>query len=345
MMAGFGKAKQMEASKDLPPELQNTQPASLTKPPKAGENLPPHRGVEQKDAFADLRAELTNLHQNRPKTHMFVGIAGHENTGKSAIVLDAFVKDEEATKRGDTLEIVDFDGGGSASASAFYADNDRIRCWDPWVMQSSDRTAYDYPETHNRVMKIMQFALQRAKEQNAPDYDGPRLWGVHITGVDLWDSVCVNNMRIVDLNLAKDGIDSADWNVKVGHQWDWAIRKTRFHQLTAVCKGLVKQGVRIFWETHLRMTNYSFGKNEEAAKWRPDWEKASNNFVFQIITMNREDTYDDETGKLLKSEYTATFDKCKTNAQLQGQKRTVLVTEVGKPAVFLGLPELYDGSL
>ena len=260
-------------------------------------------------------------------------------------MLDAFTKDEEATKRGDTLEILDFDGGGSASASAFYPDNDRIRCWDTWVMQTNDRTAYDYPETHNRVMKIMQFALQRAKDQNAPDYDGPRLWGVHITGVDLWDSVCVNNMRIVDLNLAKDGIDSADWNKKVGHQWDWAIRKTRFHQLTAVCKGLVKQGVRIFWETHLRITNYSFGKNEEAAKWRPDWEKASNNFVFQIITMNREDSYDDETGKLVKSEYTATFDKCKTNAQLQGQKRTVLVTEVGKPAVFLGLPELYDGSL
>ena len=42
---------------------------------------------------------MTNLYQNRPKTHMFVGIAGHENTGKSAIVLDAFVKDEEATKR------------------------------------------------------------------------------------------------------------------------------------------------------------------------------------------------------------------------------------------------------
>ena len=104
-MAGFGKAKQMEASKDIPPELQNTpQPMQQQgKQPKT---------QKKADAFADLRAELTNLHQNRPKTHMFVGIAGHENTGKSAIVLDAFVKDEEATKRGDTLEIEDFEGGG-----------------------------------------------------------------------------------------------------------------------------------------------------------------------------------------------------------------------------------------
>ena len=245
-MAGFGAAKEIEDSNKKPPQSQE----KLNKPPKAGENLPPHRGVEQKDAFADLRSELSTLHTNRPKTHMFVGIAGHENTGKSGIVLSAFANDKEATERGDTLEILDFDGGGSASASAHYPDNERIKCWEPWVMQQNDRTAYDYPETHNRVMKILQFAQQRAREQNEPDYEGPRLWGVLVTGVDLWDSVCVNNMRIVDLNLAKDGIDSADWNKKVGHQWDWAIRKTRFHQMTAVCRALVKQGVRVFWETH-----------------------------------------------------------------------------------------------
>ena len=48
---------------------------------------------------------------------------------------------------------------------------------------------------------------------------------------------------------------------------------------------------------------------------------------------------------MIKSEYTVTFEKCKTNASLQGQKRTVLVTEVGKPPVWIGLPELIDGSL
>ena len=114
-----------------------------------------------------------------------------------------------------------------------------------------------------------------------------------MTGIDLWDSICINNMRIIDLNLASDGIEAADWNKKVGHQWDWAIRKTRFHQLTALSRGLVSAGVNVFWETHLRMTNYSFGKNEEAAKWRPDCEKATNNYVFQILICERTDTYDD----------------------------------------------------
>jgi hypothetical protein len=152
-------------------------------------------------------------------------------------------------------------------------------------------------------------------------------------------------MRIVDLNLAKDGIESADWNVKVGHQWDWAIRKTRFHQLTALSRGLVKAGVSVFWETHLRMTNYSFGKNEDTAKWRPDCEKATNNYVYQILICERKDVYNEERTDVIRSEFTVTFDKSKTNAELQGQRRTILVTEAGKPARWIGLPELSDGSL
>jgi len=39
------------------------------------------------------------------------------------------------------------------------------------------------------------------------------------------------------------------------------------------------------------------------------------------------------------------FEKSKTDAGLQGQKRTVLVTEVGKAPIFYGLPELNDGTL
>ena len=330
-MAGFGAAK------------EEKQKAKTPKAPQQGEKKAGRQTTL--DEYADLRAELQTLHQQNPLSHTFMGIAGHENTGKSAVVLAAFNGDEEAKKKGETLEILDFDGGGAASASAFYPENERIKAWEPWVMQKNDRTAYDYPATHNRVMGILQFARERAVQQNEPDYDGERLWGVLITGVDLWDSVCVNNMRIVDLNLAKDGIEASDWNKKVGHQWDWAIRKTRFHQLTAMCRGLVKLGVRVYLETHLRLTNYSWGKNEETSKWRPDWEKSTNNLVYQLLICEREDTYDDETGDIVRSEYTVTFEKSKTNASLQGQKRTILITEVGKAPVWIGLPELTDGSI
>ena len=88
-----------------------------------------------------------------------------------------------------TLAVIDFDGGGAATKSAFYPNNDNIRCFEPWVMQKSDRTAYDYPATHDRVMGIMQFLV--SEHEN--------IWGVHVTGVDLWDNICINNMRIAGI--------------------------------------------------------------------------------------------------------------------------------------------------
>ena len=333
-MAGFGKTKEAQAEAKAVKVLEET-PA-----------------VQRNDAdpFAALRKEL-ELMDNAPQTHLFMGIAGHDNTGTTAIGTDAFTKwlampERTEQEKEMQLWIMDFEGGGAANKSAFHSDNDNIKIFEPWVMMKNDGTAYNYPDTHLRVMGIAQFANDIAKNQRDPDYNGPRLWGFHVTGVDLWDSVCINCMRIVDLNIAKDGIEAADWNKKVGHQWDWAIRKTRFHQLTGLCRGLVKAGVRVFWETHLRLTNYSWGKNEEGSStWRPDWEKASNNFVYQILICERNDTLDDDTGEVVKSEYTVRFDKSKTNARLQGQKRTTLVTETGKEPQWYGLPELYDGTL
>tara|TARA_A100001515_G_scaffold89218_1_gene70924 strand:+ start:1403 stop:2389 length:987 start_codon:yes stop_codon:yes gene_type:complete len=328
-MAGFGQAKQDKKEEEEQQVIEDT---------------PAHQRTDG-DAFAALRKEL-GLMDHTPQTHIFMGVVGHENTGKSAIITDAFVNDAGAKERGEELWILDFEGGGAANKSAFHSDEDRIKCWEPWVMMKGNRTAYDYPATHDRVMSIVQFAVDIATNQRDPEYEGPRLWGVLVTGVDLWDSVCVNCMRIVDLDMARDGIEAADPNRKVGNQWDWAIRKTRFHQLTALCRGLVKVGVRVFWETHLRLTNYSFGNSENSdPKWRPDWEKSTNNFMFQILMCERRDVVDDETGHVTRSEYSVTFEKSKTNAKLQGQRRTTLITEAGKEPQWFGLPELYDGTL
>ena len=333
-MAGFGKTKEAE-KKEAEEVIEAETPA--------------HKSTSS-EPFALLQKEL-QLMDNSPQTHIFMGIAGHDNTSKTAIVTDAYRKWKAMPERTEQelemeLWIMDFEGGGAANKSAFHREENGIKCWEPWVMNKGDRTSYDYPATHDRVMSIAQFANDIANKQRDPDYKGTRLWGLLVTGVDLWDSVCVNCMRIVDLNIAKDGIEAADWNKKVGHQWDWAIRKTRFHQLTGLCRGLVKSGVRVFWETHLRLTNYSWGKAEDSnPTWRPDWEKASNNFVYQILICERKDTFDDDTGEVVRSEYQVTFEKSKTNAKLQGQKRTTLITEAGQEPQWFGLPELYDGTL
>jgi hypothetical protein len=316
-MAGFGKAKDLQVQEEEAEELASTPVTQRT----------------DSGAFAALRAEFEQLQQGGPKTHIFMGIIGHENTGKTGIVFDFFQKycDEEDEPK--YLAVLDFDGGGAATKSAFYPDNKYIKCWDPWVMNVNDRTAYDYPATHDRVMSILQYTLSEHEEY----------WGVLVTGVDLFDSVATNCMRIADLGLSRDGIDAADnrgagTGRRVEYQWDWAIRTTRFHQMTALCRGLVKRGVRVFWETHLKMTNYS-SANEQNAQWRPAWEKSTNNYMYQIVLCERNDITDD-SGEVVMSEYTATFEKSKTDAALQGQKSITLRTEQGKRPTWNGLPEL-----
>ena len=228
--------------------------------------------------------------------------------------------------------VIDFDNGGSATKSAYYPENKGIKCWEPWVYTKDERAAYDYPATHDRTMKIMRFALKNHEN----------LWGVLITGIDRWDSVATNCMRIADLGLSKDGIEAADnrgagTGRRVEYQWDWAIRVSRFHQLTAMAQGLVKRGVRVFFETHMK-DEYEKGKvvNTDGI---PAWEKTTAGLMYQIVHCRRNDEYDDE-GNNTRSEFTATFEKSKTDASLQGQRSTVLVTEQGKEPTFMGLPEL-----
>lgn len=318
-MAGFGKTA--EAQKEVA-KVKQVAP------------------VPVKDAFAHLRAEREKM-KGETLQHLFVGLAGFDGTGKSGIVKHAF---DKACEKDSTLELhsLDFDMGMVMLNSAVDT-NENIVAWKPWQMGVSDRTAYDYPGTHQRVMDIMKFILEEAESGNA------NVWGVHVSGLDSWLEICTNNMRIIDLGLAKDGIESADIRgagdaKRVERQSDWAIRNTRFHQLTALSRSLVRAGVRVFWETHLRASNFSFGKESSTTTLMPEWEKKTNNYLPTIIWMEQEEEHDDE-GNLVKTEYRARFKKCKTNPALQDQTRTVFVTRPNGDPQWFGLPELYDGSL
>jgi len=318
-MAGFGQTVKAEAKKD-----ESKAPA----PKKAN------------DPFAHLRIEEEKM-ADQDMTHMFIGLAGFDGTGKSGMVTHAFgeyVKDNPNA----LLHAVDFDMGVAMLNSAVNK-NTNIKSWKPWQMGVSDRTAYDYPGTHQRVMDIMKYILHQVQTGEQ------EVWGVLVSGLDSWLEICTNNMRIIDLGLAKDGIEAADNRgagdaKRVERQSDWAIRNTRFHQLTALSRSLVRAGVRVFWETHLRNTNFSFSDDQSKAKWSPEWEKKTNNYLPTIIWMEQEDEYDDD-GQLTKTEYKARFKKCKTNPALQDQTRTVFVTQPNGEPQWFGLPELYDGSL
>ena len=272
---------------------------------------------------------------------MFCGVVGFEGTGKSGIVVDSL--SDEQVAAGDYILCLDFDGGAAAVRSAYHRDRAaNVRVLSPWVMATHDRTAYDYPATHDRVMEIGRTAVKQAHKQNQPDYKGPRLAKFLVSAVDQWDTVCIVNMKVIELGKAKDGIEASDPNRLVGNQWNWSIRSTRFHQLTMVSRELMRLGVEVFWETHLKAEVF---RNEQTGAWKPDWEKNTDNNLNQILWCRREDVLDDDGQKTGTTNYTVEFWKEKTNIHLQGQRRVFATTREGGEPEWNGLLELREGLL
>jgi len=351
-MSGFGamKKESIEALKEEIDAMVDEAEAVQEEVPE--EQAPVEEKVEEKPAVKKqipsnpLEAELQNIADLQQQSHVFCGVVGHENTGKSGTVMDAHmynVQKDGNYGADDQLWAIDFDGGAAACRSAHYGNTPNIRVWSPWVMQENNRTAYDYPGTHQRLMDILMFGLSKAKEQNTEGYDGPRIRNLLITAVDLFDQVCINNMKIYDMETgAKDAIEASKHviNTKIG--WNWSIRSTRYHQMTAVCRQLMNNGVNVFWETHLSPEVFN---DKETGAWRPKWEKQSDNVLNQILWFRKDKIRNEDGKETGEVRYEVEFYKCKTNPKLQGQMRTVFVTKRGEDPVWYGLPELRDGML
>ena len=91
-MAGFGAAKEAKEAKDAKEAVPFTplkqKKNKTSNNPKEGQSNFVEKAYDaSNDPFADLRNELQSLHKKSPKSTLFGLIAGHENTGKTAIVL------------------------------------------------------------------------------------------------------------------------------------------------------------------------------------------------------------------------------------------------------------------
>jgi len=274
--------------------------------------------------------------------HTLILAWGEEGTMKTGCVMNALT--EQDIKEGGCILAVDFDSGAAACRSAHHRDKlHNIRCLTPWEMSGEGRTTYDYPATHDRVMDIGRTAIEWAIKQRKPDYKGSQLKWFVVTGLDLWNEVATNCMKIADLGSAPDGIAAAvNPQSLVGNRWNWQIRHTRYHQLTAVCTTLMSLGVKVYLETHEQVV---FENNKETLNTKPACEKNLVNKVRQIIHYTAEEERDDGGSKTGVVNYWATFTKSATNFDLQGQRRLVGVTRPDAPNVFHGLPELSEGSL
>ena len=339
-MAGFGAMKKAQES-EIPLEFLNSDADSNVKPAAPPQEVAPEPQVIS-SSFPGLEAEfLDQVNPNRMRpSKVFCGVVGNEGTGKSGIVIDGHMHRYPEGM----LWAMDWDNGAMACKAAHYPGQDeRIIRWSPWVMQKGDRTAYDYPETHNRVMDLLRFAVEYAEKQTKPNFEGRKLNTFLVTSVDQFDQVCMNNMKIFDLETdTKDAIAAAKTAVNQQIGWNWNIRSTRFKQMTALCQRLNSLGVDVYWETHL--------KEDKDGKvgfdgWKFAWEKSANNDLFQIIWCHARKTRGDDGKETGEIRHSAEFFKQKTNSDLKGQERVYFVTKKGEPAQWLGLPELREGLL
>lgn len=358
-MAGFGAMKEKELDDEREAALLQEEEAGLDKQIEAhvnagGFNVNPVETVEISDTtkvvdlpvnvehiseFPDLDAEFkeqTNPNRIRP-SKVFCGIVGHEGTGKSGIVIDGHMHRYPE----DMIWALDFDNGAMACKEAHYPDNDeQIRTWNPWVYQKKDRTAYNYEGTHARVMGILRYAVEYAQKQREASFQGRKLRTFLVTAVSQFDKMCMDIMKIYDLELAEDAVSAAKKEINQEIGWSWGIRSTRFKQLTAMCQKLNALGVDVYLETHLKEDS-----KEGFDGWKFAWEKSANADLFQIIWCHARKVRNEDGKETGETRHIAEFFKEKTNSDLKDQERLYFVTKKDEPAQWIGLSELREGVL
>jgi len=273
-----------------------------------------------------------------PDNQTLCALVGAEGAGKTGVILDSLT--DEEIKNGEVIFVLDFDGGGQTIRTSHHRAHSRnIRVLSPWVMQSDTRDAFDYPATHARVMNIGRTLVEWARNPG----NKPKLNSLLVTGLDQWDEVCKNCMFIEDLGTAPDGIGAkVKPHEQVGMRFNWQIRTTRFHQLTAISKVLMGLGVRVYWETHFKelqdKTGAIIGK-------KPAWEKQTANHMNQIIYFHKTKVRDENGAPTGQMNYEVEFVKCRTNPQLLDQRRIIMKTKKEEAPEWFGLPELREDGI
>jgi hypothetical protein len=330
-MSGFGAMKKEEKEEEKQLKKEKKEEVKVLEIKK-----------ESSTKYPNFEAEFmaqTSKKKVKPSS-TFCTIVGHDGTGKTGLAMDAHMSKYTDNEM---MWVIDHDNGGLSCKHAHYGDTDRIRLWSPWVYQDTNRTAYHYPKTHERIMGIMRYAIEYAEKQTEADFEGQPLKSLLITAIDQFDQICMFNMKIYDLDLkAMDAVEASNARLNQEIGWNWGIRTTRFKQLTALCQKLNLLGVDVYWETHLKEDKEGkFGYDG----WKIAWEKNATNDMFQIVWCTENMVRGADGQYTGESRYVARFFKSKTNPDLKNQKRVYFVTKEGEKAEWFGLPELKDGSL
>ncbi len=346
-MSGWGALAQgndQTALSEIEQVVEKVMEDSAPAQPKPQQEPTPKQPITSSEFvsnFPDIEAEM-NAQSDNPivsPSSIFCGVVGHEGTGKSGVVFDAHFN-----RYPDGLMMaIDFDNGALSCKQAHYRESNNVRIFSPWVMQMEDRTAYNYLLTFQRVMDLGRYAIEYAQRQQHASFEGPMLRTFFVTGVDQFDAMCIDCMKIYDLDMdAKDAIEASHSKLNQEVGWNWNIRATRFKQLTGICRKLNALGVDVYWESHLKEDKDS---QPEFEGWKFAWHASANKDLWQIIWCKGKKVRDNDGSTTGEIQHTATFFKSKLNPNLKHQERLYFVTNAGEDAKWYGLPELRDGAI
>ena len=181
------------------------------------------------------------------------------------------------------------------------------------------------------------YAVEYAEKQTAKGFEGKKLRTFLVTAVSQFDKMCMDIMKIYDLELGEDAIGVAKKEINQEIGWSWGIRSTRFKQMIAMCQKLNALGVDVYLETHL--------KEDKDGNVKFAWDKSANADLFQIIWCHARKVRDEDGKETGETRHMAEFFKEKTNSDLKDQERLYFVTKKNEPAQWLGLSELREGVL
>tara|TARA_R100001440_G_scaffold35191_1_gene54153 strand:+ start:14707 stop:15942 length:1236 start_codon:yes stop_codon:yes gene_type:complete len=287
----------IEALVDEAPPLEIEEDAIVAAAPSGEWSLPQSANPAWKRVAASRSTHV------RDTRKVLCGVVGGRKAGKTGMLTDSLTDEEIAN--GAMIFISDFDGGGDSTTSAHHRDKqENIVVLNPWVLnrKSKSRVPFNYPETFNKAMDDLLYALEIAESQD--EYfklhgrmPNPYLKTFVFDGMDHWLHVCGTAMKIEDLDLGDDAVDVSGRKTatKVG-RFNWEFRKNRYQAAMNAFQELARLNVHVYVITGVK-PSYDSNGNEIMGADVPAWLKDTERDLEQLIEVTLEEERD-ELGSL-----------------------------------------------
>jgi hypothetical protein len=220
----------------------------------------------------------------------------------------------------------------------------------PWVTNkdSKSRVPFNYPETFNKTMDYLLYALEVAEAQDEyfkinGEMPSPYLKTLVFDGMDHWLHICGISMKIEDLELGDDAVEVSGRKTatKVG-RFNWEFRKNRYQAAMNSFQELARLNVHVYVITGQK-PSYDSNGNEimgaDIAAWMKDTERDLEQLVEVTLETERNEI-GELTGKTISK---AQLKFSRTSLRLP--KPVILFQqEVGTDGQWFGYKGLQDGS-